>query len=228
MGDQTLTFGNLINQEIMQVFTGQLDSTRVLLTLGLSCVLGLFVLLVYHKTFSGVIYSRSFGFSLVMMTMVTSMIIMPMTANISLSLGMVGALSIIRFRTAVKDAMDTMFMFYGVAVGICLGAGFYMLAVVGALVIALVMAILCNAKTRGALPYLLVLHFRESATADVRQLIAKFNKVKLKSKTVRNDSVEMTVEIRLADGQDGIVDQFLRISGVYDASLISYQGDLVS
>lgn len=228
MGDQTLTFGNLINQEILQQFSGQLNQSRVLITLVLSAAIGLFILFVYRKTFSGVVYSRSFGLALVMMTMVTSLIIMPMTANISLSLGMVGALSIIRFRTAVKDAMDTMFMFYCVAIGICLGAGFYLLAIVGALVIATVMSILCNAKVRSALPFLLVIHYRESATADVRQMIGRFNKVKLKSKTVRSDTIEMTVEVRLADGQDSIVDQFMDIPGVYDASLISYQGDLVS
>lgn len=221
-------FSDIIKKSAIEQFTGTLSAQRVLLTLLAACLVGLFIFLIYRKTFIGVLYSRAFGLSLVMMTMVTALIILPITSNLTLSLGMVGALSIVRFRTAVKDAMDTMYMFWCVAAGICLGAGFYAVAAVGSLFVGLVMVLLNSAKMKVSLPFLLVIHFDEQATADVRKLLNTVPKAKLKSKTRHGGDVEMTIEIRLSDGQDNIVDHLNKIEGVFDASLLSYQGDMVS
>jgi hypothetical protein len=224
----TLTFSDIIKNGILEEFSNTLSPTRVILTLLLACAIGLFILLIYKKTFTGVLYSRSFGLSLIMVTLITSLIIMPITSNITLSLGMVGALSIVRFRTAVKDAMDTMFMFWGIAAGICLGANFWEIALVGSLTIGLIMVVITGLKIKTALPFILVLHFHEAASPEVRKLLSKQPSHKLKSKSVRGNTVELTVELRLKDGNDGYVDNFLNIEGVYDASLLSYQGDIVS
>lgn len=213
---------------MVDMSSNTLSPLNVIVTLLLACAIGLFIFFIYRKTFSGVMYSRNFGLSLVMITMITSLIILPITSNLTLSLGMVGALSIVRFRTAVKDAMDTMFMFWGIAVGICLGARFWAVAIIGSLGIGLLMVLLTMIKFRTALPYLLVLHFDSEASGSVRALLAKLPGHKLKSRTVRGNSVEMTVEMRLRAEEAGFVDKFLMIDGVYDASLISYQGDIIS
>ena len=200
----------------------------MLVTLLLALAIGLFIYFIYRKTFSGVLYSRNFGLSLVMVTLVTSLIILPITSNLTLSLGMVGALSIVRFRTAVKDAMDTMYMFWGIAVGICLGARFWAVAAIGSLGIGLIMILLTSIKLKSALPYLLVLHYENDSSQQVRALLSKVPGHKLKSKTLRGTTVEMTVEMRLRNEEAAFVDKFMMIDGMYDASLISYQGDIIS
>ncbi|MGI6151596.1 MAG: DUF4956 domain-containing protein [Christensenellales bacterium] len=205
-----------------------LSPLNVIITLALACALGLFIFFIYRKTFSGVMYSRNFGLSLVMVTMITALIILPITSNLTLSLGMVGALSIVRFRTAVKDAMDTMFMFWGIAVGICMGAKFWAVGLVGSLAIGLLMVLLSVIKFRTSLPYLLILHFDLGAAPNVKAMLGKLPTHKLKSRTVRGNSVEMTVELRLRNEETGFVDKLTQLDGMYDASLISYQGDIIS
>ncbi len=227
MQNNTTTIKDVLSG-MTDLSSNSLSPLNVIITLLLACAIGLFIFFIYRKTFSGVMYSRNFGLSLVMITMITSLIILPITSNLTLSLGMVGALSIVRFRTAVKDAMDTMFMFWGIAVGICLGARFWVVAIIGSLGIGLLMVLLTMLKFRTALPYLLVLHFDTAASGQVRALLSKLPGHKLKSRTVRGNSVEMTVEMRLRAEESGFVDKFLMIEGVYDASLISYQGDIIS
>ena len=222
-----ITFSSLFSGDTLDGLASALTPQRVLITLGLSCAIGLFLLFVYRKTYMGVLYSPQFGFSLVMVTMVTALIIMPITSNLTLSLGMVGALSIVRFRTAVKDAMDTMYLFLGVAVGICLGAGFYVVAGIGVLVIALVMLVLTGVKTRGAMPYLLVIHYHTSAQADIKHAISGLPKHRMKSKVARGENVELTLEMRIRTGEESVTERLLELPGVRDASLITYQGDLI-
>ena len=226
--NDNVSFGDIINQTVADQFSNTLSPLNVLVTLLLALAIGLFIYFIYRKTFSGVLYSRNFGLSLVMVTLVTSLIILPITSNLTLSLGMVGALSIVRFRTAVKDAMDTMYMFWGIAAGIALGARFYVVAVVGSLIIGLIMVVVSVIKIKGTMPYLLVLHFDASASGSIRSLVGRLPSHKLKSRTVRGDVVEMTVELRIREEEAGFVDRFLQIDGVYDASLISYQGDAIS
>jgi uncharacterized membrane protein YhiD involved in acid resistance len=221
--------GDILKKNVLDNFTfGDIDITRILATLGLALVIGLFIFFVYRKTFAGVLYSRTFNISLIMLVMVTSFVIMPITSNLTLTLGMVGALSIVRFRTAVKDPVDTVFMFWAIAAGIALGAKFWLPALVGTLIIGLVMVIISIIKIKFTMPYLLVLRFEEECLQQVREILRQMPQGKLKSKTVSSKGIELTIEMRLKDKDLGIIDRFIRIPGVHDASLVSYQGDIVS
>ena len=191
-------------------------------------LVGLYVFFIYRVTFSGVIYSRTFNLSLVMLSMVSAMVIMFMSNNVKLSLGMVGALSIVRFRAAIKDPIDTVFMFWAIAEGIALGAGYFIEGVVGAIFVGLLMVILTMVKGRSSAPYLLILHYDESASRQIKQMVAQLPQGRIKSKTVQRDGIEMTVELRIRQSETGFVDKFLRVEGVYDATLIAHQGDMIS
>ena len=191
-------------------------------------LVGLYVFFIYRVTFSGVIYSRTFNLSLVMLSMVSAMVIMFMSNNVKLSLGMVGALSIVRFRTAIKDPIDTVFMFWAIAEGIALGAGYFIEGVVGAIFVGLLMVLLTMIKGKQSMPYLLILHYDESAARAVKQMVNQLPNGRVKSKTVSQDGIEMTVELRIRQSETGFVDKFLRVEGVYDATLIAHQGDMIS
>mgnify|MGYP000665249902 CR=1 FL=1 len=225
MGD---FFSNLV-AGLQNAFSfGDLSVVRILLTLGLAFLIGMYIFAIYRKTFSGVMYSKNFGVSLVMLAMITSFIILPFTSNLTLSLGMVGALSIVRFRTAVKDPIDTVYMFWSIAVGIALGAKFFLPAILASAVIGVLMLLLSGMRFRSTMPYLLVLRFNENATNNVYGLLKRLPESQLKSKTVGSAGVEMTLEIRLRESDLQVVERFLEIPGVYDASIISYGGDIVA
>lgn len=191
-------------------------------------LVGLYVFFIYRVTFAGVIYSRTFNLSLVMLSMVSAMVIMFMSNNVKLSLGMVGALSIVRFRTAIKDPIDTVYMFWAIAEGIALGAGYFIEGVVGAIFVGLLMVVMTMVKGRSSAPYLLILHYDESASRQIKQMVAQLPNGRIKSKTVQRDGIEMTVELRIRQSETGFVDKFLRVDGVYDATLIAHQGDMIS
>ena len=225
MGD---FFSNLV-AGLQNAFSfGDLSVVRILLTLGLAFLIGMYIFAIYRKTFSGVMYSKNFGVSLVMLAMITSFIILPITSNLTLSLGMVGALSIVRFRTAVKDPIDTVYMFWSIAVGIALGAKFFLPAILASAVIGVLMLLLSGMRFRSTMPYLLVLRFNENATNNVYGLLKRLPESQLKSKTVGSAGVEMTLEIRLRESDLQVVERFLESPGVYDASIISYGGDIVA
>lgn len=213
-------------REIFNFSTNQV--LPLLVTVILAFVIGLFVYLIYRLTFSGVIYSKTFNMSLVMLTMVTTMVILIMSNNVKLSLGMVGALSIVRFRTAIKDPIDTVFMFWAIAEGIVLGAGFYLAAIVGAILIGVFMLLLASSKKKASLPYLLILHYEDRASKQVRSMVAQIPYARVKSKTVQREGIELAVELRIRSSETGFVDKFLRVDGVYDATLIAHQGDMIS
>ena len=225
MGD---FFSNLV-AGLQNAFSfGDLSVVRILLTLGLAFLIGMYIFAIYRKTFSGVMYSKNFGVALVMLAMITSFIILPITSNLTLSLGMGGALSIVRFRTAVKDPIDTVYMFWSIAVGIALGAKFFLPAILASAVIGVLMLLLSGMRFRSTMPYLLVLRFNENATNNVYGLLKRLPESQLKSKTVGSAGVEMTLEIRLRESDLQVVERFLEIPGVYDASIISYGGDIVA
>ena len=225
MGD---FFSNLV-AGLQNAFSfGDLSVVRILLTLGLAFLIGMYIFAIYRKTFRGVMYSKNFGVSLVMLAMITSFIILPITSNLTLSLGMVGALSIVRFRTAVKDPIDTVYMFWSIAVGIALGEKFFLPAILASAVIGVLMLLLSGMRFRSTMPYLLVLRFNENATNNVYGLLKRLPESQFKSKTVGSAGVEMTLEIRLRESDLQVVERFLEIPGVYDASIISYGGDIVA
>lgn len=214
--------------DIKHLFSSPLPPLQIIITLLVSLLLGGFIFFVYKKTFGGVLYSRTFNLSLIMLTMVTSLVLILIVNNLTLSLGMVGALSIIRFRTAVKDPMDTAYMFWAVGEGIALGAQFFDVAFIGAAVIGLVMVLITAFKLRASMPYLLILHFHEAASAGVKNLIKQLPRTRVRSRTSQREGIELTVEVRLHDDETSVVDKFLRIEGVFDATLIAHQGDMVS
>ncbi len=213
---------------ISDLFSSPLSPLQIIVTLGVALLLGGFIFFVYKKTFGGVLYSRTFNLSLILLTMVTSLVLILINNNLTMSLGMVGALSIIRFRTAVKDPIDTTFMFWAVGEGMALGAQFFDVAFIGAAVIGLVMVLLTAFKLRVSMPYLLILHYHEGAGAAVKGLIKQLPRTRVRSRTVQREGVELTLEVRLRDEETAVVDKFLRIDGVFDATLIAHQGDMVS
>ena len=198
----------------------------MLLALALAFGLGMFIFLVYKKTFSGVMYSSSFGVTLVAITMITAMVILAVTSNVVLSLGMVGALSIVRFRTAIKEPLDIAFLFWSIAAGIVLAAGLIPLAVIGSVCIGVVLLVFVNKKS-WADPYILVLRCDggESAQAAQTFLESRTRRCVLKSKTVQPGEVELDLEVRMKDGDTGFVNTLGDMEGVRSAVLVSYNGD---
>ncbi len=201
----------------------------VLLALGLSFVLGLFIFAIYKKTYSGVMYSDSFGVSLIAMSMITSLVILAVTSNVVLSLGMVGALSIVRFRTAIKEPMDIAFLFWSIAVGIVLGAGLLPLAVIGSVIIGIIIVIFSTRKV-GDTPYILVVNCEgeecEKIAAEMIKADAK--KSILKSKSVSKVGVELTYEIRIKGDDTRFINKISKVNGVTNTVLVTYNGEYMS
>lgn len=220
---------DIIRKSVLESFEMvELDVVTVLVTLALAFALGLFILLIYRLSFSGVLYSKSFGTSLIMLAMVTAMIILPIATNIVLSLGMVGALSIVRFRTAVKDPMDTIFMFWSIAAGIVLGARLYTVALLASGMIGVLLMVWNLFKSKRNFPFMLVVRFDEASKKEVQNVLRKMPAGRLKSKIVSESTIELTIEMNIRENEAGMIDAFSAIPGVHNASLISYKGDVVS
>ena len=205
---------------------GALSVPDILAALGIAFALGLFIFFIYKKTFSGVMYSSSFAISLLAMNLVTCLVIIAVSSNLITSLGMVGALSIIRFRTVIKEPLDLVYLFWSIAIGIIVGVGLIPLAVIGSLLIGLILFVFVNKKSFDK-PYVVVVNCEnESSEADCFQLIkSKTKKHVIKSKSVSRNGIELTVEVRLAEGSVKFVNELLGISGVSNAVLVSYNGD---
>lgn len=199
------------------------------LALILAFGIGLFIFLIYKKTFSGVMYSGSFGVTLVALTMITTLVILAVTSNVVLSLGMVGALSIVRFRTAIKEPLDIAFLFWSIAVGIVLAAGLIPLAVFGSVAIGVFLLLFANRKASEN-PYIVVLQCRntEAEQQAVSYLSQHTKKMVIKSKTARAGYIELNYEVRLRDEQTGFITELSELNGVESAVLVSYNGDYLS
>ena len=196
------------------------------LALGLAFLLGLFIFLIYKKSYSGVMYSPSFGVTLIALTLITTLLILAVTSNIVLSLGMVGALSIVRFRTAIKEPMDIAFLFWAIAAGIVLAAGLIPLAVLGSLFVGAVLLVFSRQKN-GESPYILVVHCADQdVEGQVRALVeARVRRLNLKSKSVAPGQIELNYEVRLRDGDAEFVNELGELAGVDHVVLVSYNGD---
>ena len=201
----------------------------MLIAMVLAFALGLFIFYVYKKTFSGVMYSASFGVSLMAMTLITTLIILAVTSNVVLSLGMVGALSIVRFRTAVKEPLDIAFLFWAISVGIVLGAGLIPLAVFGSVFIGIIMVLFVNKKPSDN-PYILVISCTgdEVENAVTKYVQSKVSKHVIKSKTVSSGYIELTIEVRLKDSSTEFINKIASVEGVTNAVLVSYNGEYMS
>ena len=196
---------------------------KIIIGLVMGCIVGLIIAFVYKRCYRGVLYSPTFAMTLMMLTLITTPVVMCIKSNISLSMGMVGALSIVRFRTAVKDPMDTAYMFWALTMGILLGAELYVHALAVVLGISVILMVMTFVRFRNPNSYLLVVHYDNYAETEITQLLRRtVRQRKLRSKTVTRSGAEMTVEVRLDSKQD-LVSAVLNIEGVHDATLVACQ-----
>ncbi|MFP3154420.1 DUF4956 domain-containing protein [Lachnospiraceae bacterium ZAX-1] len=198
----------------------------MVIAMALAFGLGVFIFFVYKRTFKGVMYSASFGVALIALTMISTLVILAVTSNVVLSLGMVGALSIVRFRTAIKEPLDIAFLFWSIAVGIVLAAGMIPLAVFGSVVIGIMLIVFVNKKSHDN-PYIVVIHCdNNDAENKVSESLKNYvQKCVVKSKTVTADSVELHYEVRLKSDNTSFVNALQVTPGVSDVVLVSYNGD---
>ena len=198
----------------------------VLFALVLALLAGLFIAFIYRLNYRGVMYSNNFALTLVMMTLVTCPVVMCIRESIQLSMGMVGALSIVRFRTAVKDPLDTAYMFWALTMGILLGAGQFFLTACAVVGIGLILTAIVRIQAKGKNSYLLVVRMGEEAERAATQVINSIRVRELKSKSVSASGIEATYEIRV-DKPDALLNKLNSVNGVYDATLVSYKGEAV-
>lgn len=198
----------------------------MVLTVVLSFALGILIFMVYKKTYRGVMYSASFGVTLIAMTMISAVLILAVSSNVVLSLGMVGALSIVRFRTAIKEPLDIAFLFWSIAAGIILAAGMIPLAVFGSVAIGIILLVFVNKKSSDT-PYITVVSCadKDSVKRAEELLSSSVKKMVLKSSTVSKSGVELNYEVRLKDGNSDFVYALSELEGVNNAVLVSYNGD---
>ncbi|MBE5779112.1 MAG: DUF4956 domain-containing protein [Clostridiales bacterium] len=217
----TTTTGTGLAAQFKSIVPGDLFTA-----LGLGFLVGLIIALVYRKTYRGVLFSPSFTVTLIMLTLITTPVVMCIKSDIALSMGMVGALSIVRFRTAVKDPLDTAYMFWALTMGILLGAGLYLPALIVVLCISVLLFVLSFVKMNATNAYLLVLHYEEFAEGAINaELRRSVKSHKLRSKTLTRGGAEMTYEVRLGERHE-IVTRMLDIEGVHDATLVACQSEI--
>ena len=223
-----MTFNDIFKSSFLENVSSVsiLDMTIALV---LAFGLGMFIFLVYKKTYQGVMYSASFGTTLVALTMITTVVILAVTSNVVLSLGMVGALSIVRFRTAIKEPLDIAFLFWSIAVGIVLAAGMIPLAVIGSVVIGIILLVFVNKKSHTN-PYIVVIQCmdrmaEEKATVFLK---SKCDRCVIKSKSAQKGCIEMNMEVRLKSDDTGFINELSDMSGINSAVLVSYNGDYMS
>ena len=224
MENNVTTFGDLFKKSFLEMFPDAIDPWSLVLTLAMSLLLGLGIFLVYRKCFIGVVYDHSFNISLVVMTILTAVIIVTISSNIMLSLGMVGALSIVRYRTAVKSPLDLIFLFWAITTGIAAGAGCYYIAWVAFLFVALVFAVLRGIRQRRE-TYMLILNYqtKEGLEEEIRRVLHNY-KAKVRSKIVRGETTELTVEVLMRDDNLSLPNTLSALEGVNDVTLVQYRG----
>lgn len=220
-----MTFSDIFKSNFLE----NINSVTIfdmVVSLGLAFGMGVFIFYVYKKTFKGVMYSSSFSVTLIALTMISTLVILAVTSNVVLSLGMVGALSIVRFRTAIKDPLDIAFLFWSIAVGIVLAAGMIPLAVFGSIAIGAMLIVFVNKKSHDS-PYIVVIHCHntEAEKKVIESLKGYVQKCVVKSKTVTAESVELHYEVRLKSDDTSFVNELQEMPGVSDVVLVSYNGD---
>ena len=223
-----MTFSDIFKSSFLESVT-EFSPMDVLLGMVVALIVGLFIFVIYKKTFTGVMYSSGFALTLVGLALVTTLVIMAVTSNVVLSLGMVGALSIIRFRAAIKEPMEIVFLFWSIAVGIVIGAGMIPLAVIGSAIIGVVLLLFANRKSREN-PYILVLNCddetaEQAALGLVKDAVSRYG---VKTKTVSTDGIELTAELRTRNNDTAFVNRIMALPGVSNATLVSYNGEYMS
>ncbi len=220
-----MTFNDIFKSSFLENITS-VSILDMALALILAFGIGLFIFFVYKKTYQGVMYSSSFGTTLVALTLITTVVILAVTSNVVLSLGMVGALSIVRFRTAIKEPLDIAFLFWSIAVGIVLAAGMIPLAVIGSVMIGIILLVFVNKKSH-CNPYIIVLSCADSSSEKkaVDFLQGKVQKCVVKSKTVEKGRIELNFEIRMKNDNTDFVSELSEMNGINNAVLVSYNGE---
>ena len=220
-----MTFNDIFKSSFLENITN-VSILDMAIAIALAFGIGLFIFLVYKKTYQGVMYSSSFGTTLVALTMITTVVILAVTSNVVLSLGMVGALSIVRFRTAIKEPLDIAFLFWSIAVGIVLAAGMIPLAVIGSIIIGVILLVFVNKKSH-CNPYIVVVQCdgHESEEAVKKYLDSVVQKCVVKSKTAQKGLVELNLDVRLKDDNTDFINAISNMNGVNSAVLVSYNGE---
>ena len=220
-----MTFGDIFTSSFLENVTA-ITILDMVLAMALSFALGLFIFFIYKKTYAGVMYSSTFGVTLVALTMISTFVILAVTSNVVLSLGMVGALSIVRFRTAIKEPLDIAFLFWAIGVGIVLAAGMIPLAVFASILIGIVILVFANRQSH-ITPFILVVQCvdQETEKAVIDFLEKNTKKFTIKSKSVQKGNIELNIEIRLNSEDTSFVNELSDMNGVGSAVLVSYNGD---
>ena len=223
-----MSFNDIFKSSFLENIT-EFSILDTVIGLAAALVIGLFIFVIYRKTLTGVMYSTGFALTLVGLSLVTTLVIMAVTSNVVLSLGMVGALSIVRFRTAIKEPVEIVFLFWSLAVGIVIGAGMIPLAVIGSAIIGVILLLFANRRIHSD-PYILVASCAdEAAEAAVLELLTKAAaRCIVKSKTVTAAGIELTAELRTRDASTGFVNQIAALPGVENATLVSFNGEYLS
>ena len=223
-----MTFNDIFKSSFLESVT-EFSAVDTLIGMMFALVMGLFIFVVYKKTFNGVMYSTGFAMTLVGLSLVTTLVIMAVTSNVVLSLGMVGALSIVRFRAAIKEPMEIVYLFWAIAVGIVIGAGMIPLAVIGSVIIGLILMVFANRRIHDN-PYILIFNCLNEAAEETAVLMTQkaVERFVVKSKTVNGAGIEMTAEIRMKDAGTSFVNRLNDIEGVNDVTLVSYNGEYMS
>ena len=220
-----MTFHDIFKASFLENVT-QFSAVDTLIGMLFALVIGLFIFVVYKKTFNGVMYSGGFALTLVGLSLVTTLVIMAVTSNVVLSLGMVGALSIVRFRAAIKEPIEIVYLFWSIAAGIVIGAGMIPLAVIGSAIIGLILILFANRKTHDN-PYILIMNCVDEKAEDAAVEMAQ-RRFLVKSKTVSAGGIELTAEVRLKDAATSFVNGIHDIEGVENVTLVSYNGEYMS
>lgn len=222
-----MTFSDLFESDFLNRLT-VISYTDMMIALVLSLVIGLFIAMVYRHSHSGVMYSSSFALTLVALTMITTILIMTVVSNVVLSLGMVGALSIVRFRSAIKEPMDIAFLFWAISIGIILAAGLIPLALFGSIMIGLMLMVFSSIKVN-IRPYILVIHCDSTMESMVETMVKTHcSKMVLKSKSIEANIIELNYEVRLKNEDTSFINTFHNMDGITMATLVSYNGDYLS
>ncbi len=223
-----MTFHDIFKASFLENVT-QFSAVDTLIGMLFALVIGLFIFVVYKKTFNGVMYSGGFALTLVGLSLVTTLVIMAVTSNVVLSLGMVGALSIVRFRAAIKEPIEIVYLFWSIAAGIVIGAGMIPLAVIGSAIIGLILILFANRKMHDN-PYILIMNCADEKAEDAAVEMAQtvLRRFLVKSKTVSAGGIELTAEVRLKDAATSFVNGIHDIEGVENVTLVSYNGEYMS
>ncbi len=223
-----MTFNDVFKSSFLESVT-EFSAVDTLIGMLFSLVIGLFIFVVYKKTFNGVMYSTGFAMTLVGLSLVTTLVIMAVTSNVVLSLGMVGALSIVRFRAAIKEPVEIVYLFWAIAVGIVIGAGMIPLAVIGSVIIGVILILFANRKIHDN-PYILIFNCRDEKAEEsaIHLTGSGVERFVVKSKTVNGAGIEVTAEVRLKDAGTSFVNRLNDIEGVNEVTLVSYNGEYMS